>query len=111
MCGELALLVAFFHWLAQLQQISDVLLDGLGHDAVGLVEGVLLGTPFLCDRDGAIHRGRDLVGVQDDHAVSVSSGTADGLNESGLAAQNQGHFRQVQPLSEQVDAHQHIKDT
>ena len=88
---------------------------------MGLVEGVLLGTPFLCDRDGAIHRGRDLVGVQDDHAVSVSSGTADGLNESGLAAQkallvrvqngHQGHFRQVQPLSEQVDAHQHIKDT
>ena len=86
---------------------------------MGLVEGVLLFPAALGFIHGPAHGGGDGVGVQNHHAVGVARRPADGLDQRGLRAQeallvcvqdsHQGYLWQVQPLPQQVDAHQHVE--
>ena len=96
----------------------DVLADGPGDDAVVFVE-LILDLPAAGGLvHGGAHGGGDMVGVQNDLALGVSGGSADGLNEGGLAAEEpflvgvqngyQRDLRHVQTLTQQVDAHQHV---
>ncbi|CAN4030024.1 Transposon-encoded protein TnpW, partial [Dysosmobacter welbionis] len=52
--------------LGDLQNLPDALDDGLGHNAVLLIIGVLDGAAAFRLVDGRPHGGRDLVGVHDD---------------------------------------------
>ena len=64
------------------------------------------------------HRRRLLVGVHDHLAADVPGGAADRLDQRGLAAQeallvgvedrHERDLRQVEPLAQQVHAHQHV---
>ena len=86
---------------------------------MGLVEGVLLFPAALGFIYGPAHGWGDSVGVQNHLAVGIARRPADGLDQRGLRAQeallvrvqdsHQGYLRQVQPLSEQVNAHQHVE--
>ena len=68
---------------------------------------------------GATHAVRHLVGIHYHASLCISRRPADRLNECALAAEkallvrveygDKLHFRQVQPLSEQIDAHQHVE--
>jgi len=83
-----------------------------------LIVGHLDGAAALRLSDGTVHAVGDHIGVHDDHAFCVSGSTADGLDETGLAAQktflvgiqngHQAHLRQVQTLAQQVDTHHHV---
>ena len=74
-----------------------------------LIVGHLDGAAALRLSDGTVHAVGDHIGVHDDHAFCVSGSTADGLDETGLAAQktflvgiqngHQAHLRQVQTLA------------
>src|SRR5262245_43815048 len=102
-----------------LQNVGDRLLDAFRRDAVlGIVGGLLLAPPLgLGDRP--LHRAGDGVGIEDDAAVDVARGAADGLDQRRLAAQkaflvgvedrHQGAFGNVQALAQQVDADQHVE--
>ena len=86
---------------------------------MGFIIGVLNLPAALRLGDGGAHGGGDGVGVEDDQAVGVAGRPADGLDEAGfgpeealfIGVQNghQAHLRQVKALTEQVDAHQHVK--
>ncbi len=66
-----------------------------------------------------LHRAGNPVRVQDGAAVEVTGRTADGLDQGVVRAQeafligiqdgDQRDLRHIQPLTQQVDAHQHIK--
>ena len=56
-------------------------------DAVGGVVGHLLLAAAVGFGHGALHRAGDVVGVEDDLAVDVARGAADGLDQGGLGAQ------------------------
>src|SRR5262245_45149856 len=93
----------------RLQNVGDVAAHALRRDAVRGVERFLLFTPPIGLGDGALHRAGHGVGIEDDTAVDVARGAADGLNERGLAAQesllvgvedrNQRAFRNVEALA------------
>ncbi len=65
--------------------------------------------------DGPLHGARHPVGVQDHLAVDVARGAAGGLDQGRLRAQeallvgvedrDQGYFRQIQSLAQQIDTH------
>ena len=69
--------------------------------------------------DGALHRAGHPVGVEDRPAVQVARGAAAGLDQRAVGAQeallvgvedrHQRHLGQVEPLAQQVDAHQHVE--
>ena len=83
------------------------------------VVGLLLLTPAVGLVDGALHGAGDPVGIEDDAAVDVARGAADGLDQRGLRPQeaflvgvedgNQGAFGDVEPLAQEVDADQHVE--
>ena len=105
--------------LREADELPHRLDDGLGHDAVGLVEGVLLGPSPLGLVNGPAHGGGNGVGIHDHQAVGVAGRPADGLDEGGLGAEeallvrvqdrHQTHLGQVQTLPQQVDANQHVE--
>ena len=86
---------------------------------MGFIIGVLNLPAALRLGDGGAHGGGDGVGVEDHQAVGVTGRPADGLDEAGFGAEeallvgvqngHQAHLRQVKTLTEQVDAHQHVK--
>src|SRR3954471_14668778 len=100
-------------------QVLDALDHALGRDAVLLVVADLLCAPPIGFADGPFNRLRHLIGIEDRGAVDVPRGAADGLDERALRAQeaflvrveyrDQRHFRQVETLAQQVDAHQHVE--
>src|SRR5690606_3197800 len=67
--------------------VVDVAADGLGGDAVGFVISQLLFAAAVGVGQGAFHGAGGAVGVEDDFAVDVSCGAADGLDEGGFAAE------------------------
>jgi len=85
---------------------------------VFLIIGHLNGATALGLGDGTLHAVGHHIGVHDDHALRVAGGTSDGLDQAGLAAQkallvgiqngHKAHLRQVQALTQQVDAHHHV---
>ncbi len=103
----------------RLQDLVDVLLDRGRGDAVRLVVGPLLGAPPVGLGDRVLDRIGHLVGIEDDPAVDVARGAADGLHQRGRRAQkallvgvedrHQGAFGDVEALAQQVDADQHVE--
>ena len=86
---------------------------------MGPVIGILNVPAALGLLDTGGHGGGDLVGIHDHPALGITGGTAYGLDQAGLAAEEallvriqNGHqrdLRQIQALTQQVDAHQHVK--
>ena len=70
--------------------------------------------------DGALHAARDGVAVEDGLAVDIAGGATDGLYQGavgteetllvGIEDSHQRHFGEVEALTQEVDAHQHIED-
>ena len=103
---------------ADLQPAADGLDDGLGGDAMLFVVGVLDGTAALGLHDGAFHAGGHFIGVHQHYAVGIAGCAANGLDKACLTAKealfvgiqdgNQRNFRQVETLTQQIDAHNDI---
>ena len=84
-----------------------------------LVVGLLLLAAAVGLGDGALHRAGHLVGIEDDLAIDVARGAADGLDERGLRAQeaflvgvengDERAFGNVEALAQEVDADQHVE--
>uniref|UniRef100_A0A0N5A6Y0 NAD-specific glutamate dehydrogenase n=1 Tax=Parastrongyloides trichosuri TaxID=131310 RepID=A0A0N5A6Y0_PARTI len=101
------------------EDVLDVALDALGRDAVFEVVGLLLLAAAVGLGDGALHRAGHAVGVEDDAAVDVARGAADGLDQGGLGAQeallvrvedgDQAALGDVEALAQQVDADQAVE--
>ena len=95
------------------------LLDAFRRDAVCGVVFLLLLAPAAGFRHGAFHRAGDAVGIEDDAAVDIARGAADGLDQARLAAQeaflvgvedgDQRAFGNVEALAQQVDADQRVE--
>ena len=85
---------------------------------MGLIERILQSAAAFGFVHRALHRRRDAVRIQHDHAVLISCGAADGLDERGLRPEktllvriengNERHLGNVETLTQQVDADQHI---
>ncbi len=98
------------------ENVGDAALDGFGRDAVRGVVGALLLAPPVGLGDGALHAPGHAVGIENDAAFDVARRPPDGLDERGFGAQEallvgveNGHqraFGNVEPLAQQVDAHQ-----
>ena len=67
--------------------IPHVLFHRVRYDSVLLIVGILNGTAAVGLGDGALHGARHRIGVQDDQALGVAGGAADGLDKARLAAQ------------------------
>jgi hypothetical protein len=101
------------------EDVLDVALDALGRDAVLEVVGVLLLAAAVGLGHGPLHRAGDPVGIEDDLAVDVPRGAADGLDQAGLRAQeaflvgvengDQAALGDVEALAQQVDADQDVE--
>ena len=102
-----------------LEDVGDLLADGLRVDAVlGVVLELLL-APAVGLRDRVPHRVGHLVGVHDHLAVDVARGPADHLDQRRLGAEeaflvgvedrDQRHLGQVEALPQQVDADEHVE--
>ncbi len=101
-------------------QDVDGLDDATRLNAVGLVVRLLDGAALVGGVNRPAHGVGHFVSVHDDLAVDVAGGAADSLGQRRLAAQeallvgvedgHQRHLRQVQPLAQQVDAHDHVID-
>ena len=84
-----------------------------------VVVGHLLVAAAVGFRDGAFHRAGHLVGIEDDAAIDVARGAADGLHQRGFGAQeaflvgvengDEGAFGNVEAFAQQVDADQHVE--
>src|ERR1700674_2766082 len=102
-----------------LEDVGDLLADGLGVDAVLPVVDELALTAPVGLRDRLPHRIGHLVGVHDHLAVDVAGRPADHLDEGRLGAQeallvgvedrDEGHLGQVEALPEQVDADEDVE--
>src|SRR3954454_2733491 len=110
------------HMIALVDAVHDVadrLLDALRRDAMRRVVLDLLLAAAVGFGDGALHRARHLVGIEDHLAVDVARGAADGLDQRGLAAQksflvgiedrDQRAFGNVEALAQQIDADQRVE--
>ena len=96
-----------------------LLFTDLRGDAVRLVVAALDLPAAVGLEEGAAHRLGHRVGVEDHPAVHVACGTADGLDQGHLGAQEallvgveDGHQRDlgdVEPLAEQVDPDEHVE--
>ena len=68
---------------------------------------------------GHPHGWRDGIGIQDHPSLRVAGSPADGLDKRSLRSEesllvrienrHQGNFRDIQPLPEEIDAHQHVE--
>ena len=98
--------------------VVDIALDRFRGDAVELVERALPLAAAVGFGDGAFHGAGHAVGIEDHAAIHVARRAANRLDQRGFAAQEaflvrvqNGHqpaFGNVQPLAQQVDAHQHV---
>ena len=89
-----------------------------GGDAVFFVVGFLLFAAAVGLVDGALHGVGHLVGVEDGAAFDVAGGSADGLDEGALGAEEaffvgvedgyEGDFGKVEAFAEEVDADEDV---
>ncbi len=101
------------------EDVGDPGLDRFRGDAVLEIIGHLLFAAAGGLVHGALHRAGDLVGIEDDLAVDVSGGAANGLNQRCLGAQktllvgvqngDETAFGDVETLAQKVDADQHVE--
>jgi hypothetical protein len=88
-------------------------------DAVFGIVGELFLAAAVVSAMARSHRAGDVVGVEDDLAVDIARGAADGLDQRGLAAQeaflvgvengDEAAFGNVEALAQQVDADEHVE--
>ena len=105
--------------VGRLHDLLDVALDRGGGDAVGLVIGLLFLAAAVGLGDGAFHRAGHAVGIEDDAAIDVTRGAADGLDEGGFRAQeaflvgiedgDEAALGDVEALAQQVDADEAVE--
>ena len=69
-----------------LHDIADILAHAFRRDAVGDIKFLLFGAPAVGFLDRLGQRIGHIVGVENDAAVDVASGAADGLDERGARA-------------------------
>ena len=101
-------------------QIPDLFDDGTRGDAVRQVMSHLFDASAFGFTDGALHRVRHLVGVQNGPPLQIARGAADGLNQGALGAQkalligiqnrDQRDLGNIEPFTQQVDANQYVKN-
>ena len=101
------------------QHLPDPLDDGLGDDAVLLVEAVLNPPAALRLVHSRPHGGGDGIRVEDNQALRVPGRPADGLNQGRLGPEeallvrvqhgHQADLGKVQPLPQKVDADEHVE--
>src|SRR5450759_796876 len=106
------------HSRQALRQVTHGLDDGDRRDAMGGVIVFLFLAPPVSLVDSLLHRVGDVVGVHDRRAMQMAGGTPDGLDQRLRGTQEaflvciqdryQADLRQVQPLTQQVDADNHI---
>ena len=100
------------------QNVGDALAHAFRRDAVGDIVGALFLAPAIGLGHGALHRAGDGIGIEDDAAVDVARGAADGLHQARFAAQeallvgiedgDKRDLRQIEALAQQVDADEHV---
>ena len=103
----------FFHF-GELDELHDLLFNGLRHDPVSFVIGFLLGPPPFRLFNGTLHGSSHDIGIHDDPAVGIAGGSANGLDHCSIAAQepflisiqdsHKGNFRHIKPFAQEVDA-------
>ena len=108
------------HFFRNADEIADGFFDGGRSDAVFFVVGFLQGTAALRLVDREAHGIGHHIGVHDNMALAVSRGTADGLDQGGFGTQKtffigiqdryECDFRDVETLTQKVDADEHIED-
>ena len=108
------------HFFRNADEIADGFFDGGRSDAVFFVVGFLQGTAALRLVDRESHGIGHHIGVHDNMALAVSRGTADGLDQGGFGTQetffigiqdrHECDFRDVETLTQKVDADEHIED-
>ena len=95
--------------------------DLAGSDSVGFVVGQLLLPPAVGLVDGLAHAVRDLVRIHDHLSVDIPGSTSGSLCQGTVRAQEsflvciqdgyEGHFRQIESLTQQVDTDQDVENT
>ena len=100
-------------------QFAHLFLNGLRRNMVFLIIFLLNLPAAFCLVDRVPHGIGDAVGVHNDMTLRISRSTTDGLDQRGFRTEesllirvqngNQRNFRNIQSLTEQVDADQHIK--
>jgi len=100
------------------RELPDGFSDRLWNDTVLPIVSFLERAPSCRFVDRLAHRFGDSFGIQQHTPFGVAAGSSYGLDERSLGAQkpllvgvqdrHQRHLGQVQPLAEQVDAHQHV---
>src|SRR6185437_10177093 len=111
--GDVVLLVH------RVDDLLDVGADRLRCNAVLEIVGDLLFAAAVGLGQRALHAAGLVIGVEDDAAVDVAGGAADGLDEAGLGAQetflvgiedgDQRAFGDVEALAQEVDADEHVE--
>src|SRR5581483_6063100 len=101
------------------ENVGDALAHALRRDPVRRVVLLLLFATAFGLGNGTLHRAGDAVGIENDAAVDIARGAADGLNEARLAAQeaffvgiensDQRAFRNVEALAQEIDADQRVE--
>lgn len=101
-------------------EIVDWLEDGPGGDVVIEIVLMLNGSSSFGFVDGGFHGRGDGIGVENNGAVSVASGSSDGLYEAASAAKeaffvgvkdgDQGDFGDVEAFAKKVNADEDIKE-
>ena len=101
------------------ENFADLFDDGLRYDAVLLVIFLLDLAAAVGFRQRLLHGIRHAVGIHDHHALAVTRGTSDDLDQRARTAQkaflvrvedrDQRHLGNIQALAQQVDADQHVK--
>ena len=102
-----------------LEDVGDLLADGLRVDAVFLVVFDLTLAPPVGLADRVAHRVGDAVGVHHDLTVDVACGATHRLDEArrraeeallvGVEDRDERHLGEVEALPEQVDADEHVE--
>ena len=105
--------VFLFNRFRNFDDLSDAFLDGMRRNAMFPVVVRLDFAAAIRLVNGASHRIRYIVCVQNDCPLHIPGGAADCLNQGSLAAQesfliriqnrNQGNFRQIKPFPQQID--------
>src|SRR5689334_12684467 len=93
--------------------------NSLRRDAMLFVVLHLLAATIFRDRDQRFHASCNLIGEKHDFAIHMSRGASRRLDQRSLAAQktflvgienaDEGNFRKIETLAEQIDPNQNVK--
>ena len=105
--------------ISPFHNIGNPFNNTLGRNVVLLIMGNLKFSTALGFIHRPLHRPGDFISVENRFTLQISCRTANGLDQRLLRAQkalfvrikdsDQGHLWHIQPFTQQIDAHQHIK--